>query len=276
MTPPPIRSWLAIWVEKVTDLRSFHARRTVHDQIIMKQSRLLLGVRACLIGRVSITMHAISISGQGTWETTLQGRDLDGNLNTFKAYYDTVLNITWLADATSRVWSNKCLLTMFIYRVSEEARPNHIDLSGGIMNNYWVVVADQSKARIFSVADSRSALLEVGVLEHPEARELEQTLTSDRPGRAFDTKGRGRHAMGSTVEPGKQENLRFARQVADHLLAAHNEGRCDRLLLVAGPPLLGLLKDNLDTSSGLEVSVLEKNLGQYDAQEIRKHLPERL
>ena len=82
--------------------------------------------------------------------------------------------------------------------------------------------------------------------------------------------------MGSTVEPGKQETIRFAKQISDHLQAAHNDGRCDRLLLVAGPPLLGLLKENLKTSSGLDVSVVEKNLGQYDAREIRKHLPERL
>ena len=39
------------------------------------------------------------MSGQGTWESTLQGRDLDGNTTTFEAYYDTVLDITWLADA---------------------------------------------------------------------------------------------------------------------------------------------------------------------------------
>lgn len=38
--------------------------------------------------------------GMGTWETTLQGRDLDGNAaNGFEAYYDTTLNISWLADA---------------------------------------------------------------------------------------------------------------------------------------------------------------------------------
>jgi hypothetical protein len=42
---------------------------------------------------------AASISGQGTWETTLLGRDLDGNASTFEAYYDTVLDITWLANA---------------------------------------------------------------------------------------------------------------------------------------------------------------------------------
>ena len=39
------------------------------------------------------------VSGQGTWETTLKGRDLDGNPANFEAYYDTVLGITWLAAA---------------------------------------------------------------------------------------------------------------------------------------------------------------------------------
>ena len=46
--------------------------------------------------------NAASVSGQGTWETTLQGRDLDGNpygIADFEAYYDTVLNITWLFNA---------------------------------------------------------------------------------------------------------------------------------------------------------------------------------
>jgi len=44
--------------------------------------------------------QAAAVSGQGTWETTLQGRDLDGNLgNGFEAFYDTTQNLTWLADA---------------------------------------------------------------------------------------------------------------------------------------------------------------------------------
>ena len=144
------------------------------------------------------------------------------------------------------------------------------------MSKHWVMVADKSKARIFTIADPRGALLDEVVLEHPQAREREQTLTSDRPGRSYDSKGQGRHAMGTSVEPDQQETIRFARQIAEHVQAAHNEGRCDRLLLVAGPPLLGLLREPLNTLTGLRVSEIEKNLGQYDAREIRKHLPERL
>jgi hypothetical protein len=48
---------------------------------------------------VSMPAVAAPVSGQGTWETTLQARDLDGNPTTIEAYYDTAVNITWLANA---------------------------------------------------------------------------------------------------------------------------------------------------------------------------------
>lgn len=35
----------------------------------------------------------------GTANAALQGRDLDGNMATYEAYYDTELDVTWLADA---------------------------------------------------------------------------------------------------------------------------------------------------------------------------------
>lgn len=45
-------------------------------------------------------VHAGPVSSQGTWETTLLARDLDGN-GTTDAFYDTALNITWLKDANA-------------------------------------------------------------------------------------------------------------------------------------------------------------------------------
>ena len=143
------------------------------------------------------------------------------------------------------------------------------------MSKLWVIVADQSKARFFTVSDT-STLIEIKDLVQPQARRLEQDLTSDRPGRSFDSKGKGSHAMGSKVEPAKQEAIRFAKEVSETVRSAHNEGRCDRILLVAGPPLLGMLRADLKTISGMEIAELDKNLGQYDAVEIRKHLPKRI
>jgi hypothetical protein len=52
------------------------------------------------------TAQAASVGGQGTWETTLQGRDLDGNASNYEAYYDKALNITWLANANAGAGSS--------------------------------------------------------------------------------------------------------------------------------------------------------------------------
>jgi len=41
---------------------------------------------------------AAPVSGQGTWETTLQARDINGD-GIVDAYYSSTQNITWLADA---------------------------------------------------------------------------------------------------------------------------------------------------------------------------------
>lgn len=62
----------------------------------MKTATLAIG---CLFA--SLSVHAVGITGQGTWEVSLQARDLDGNMATIEAYYDTALGITWLADANA-------------------------------------------------------------------------------------------------------------------------------------------------------------------------------
>ena len=62
------------------------------------KSPILAVLWAGMLATLGGTAHAAGVSGQGTWETTLQARDLDGNLSTAEAYYDTVKNITWLAD----------------------------------------------------------------------------------------------------------------------------------------------------------------------------------
>lgn len=85
--------------------------------------------------------YAIAVDDQGSWQTTLQGRDLDGNiLNGPEAYYDTVLNITWLADAnyakTSAYsvdgrmdWSaaNNWVSSLKIYGISGWRLPTMVD-----------------------------------------------------------------------------------------------------------------------------------------------------
>ncbi|MCV2357218.1 DUF1566 domain-containing protein [Paucibacter sp. B2R-40] len=61
---------------------------------------------AVLLGALTLAgaASATGVPGQGTWETTLQARDLDGNLaNGPEAFYDTALNVTWLRAGSTSV-----------------------------------------------------------------------------------------------------------------------------------------------------------------------------
>jgi len=62
--------------------------------------QLLQCAALTVAGTLAIGVHAAPVPGQGTWETTLQARDINGD-GTIDAYYDTTLNITWLADANA-------------------------------------------------------------------------------------------------------------------------------------------------------------------------------
>ena len=63
------------------------------------KSRMSGAVSACVFTFTSImTAQAAPVSGQGTWETTLEGRlETAPGSGVFLAYYDTVLDITWAA-----------------------------------------------------------------------------------------------------------------------------------------------------------------------------------
>lgn len=63
---------------------------------VLLATQFLLPLACALVGLGN--SHAQAVSGQGTWETTLQARDI-GNTGTTNAFYDTALNITWLANA---------------------------------------------------------------------------------------------------------------------------------------------------------------------------------
>ena len=139
-----------------------------------------------------------------------------------------------------------------------------------------IIVADQSKARFFNVDSPEGDLNEIQRLEHDIAREKSGTLASDRPGRSFDSGGQGRHAMSTSVAPLEQEAIRFAKEIAEHVNAACRTGSYNHLVIVAGDHLLGLLRESVTNPERLRVTEINKNLGQYNAREIRTHLPARL
>jgi len=141
--------------------------------------------------------------------------------------------------------------------------------------NTWVVAADSSRARILSAESRNGALVEVEALVRPESRLHGQDLLSDSPGRAFDSGGQGRHAMGTRNDVKQQEAIRFAKQVSERLTSAHSHGRFEKLYIVAAPAFLGLLRESLHAPvQQLIAGEVSKNLASHGIEEIRQHLPD--
>lgn len=138
----------------------------------------------------------------------------------------------------------------------------------------WILVADASRARIFSAEKPLSSLTEIRALTSPEARLHEGDLVSDKGGRA---RGLGLGAHGFDVaDEHKQDNAeRFAAQVCQELEAARNAGEFRKLYVVAAPTFLGMLRRH--QSSPLRQMIageVDKNLSTQDPAAIRRCLPD--
>jgi protein required for attachment to host cells len=105
---------------------------------------------------------------------------------------------------------------------------------------------------------------------NPGATLREQEYNSDRPGRAFDRLGRGRHAI-SPEESARHHGLRtFAHDIAQHLGKDLSAGRFSQLVLIAEPSQLGLLRRKL--SAPLKRSLcfeVPKNPADFDCERLR-------
>lgn len=137
----------------------------------------------------------------------------------------------------------------------------------------WLIVANSSLARIFKI-EKKHALVEMEVLEHPESRLHNRDLTSDKPGRDFESAGMGRHSLEPHSTPKEQEFNNFAKHIAHYLDNALNKGEFERLYISASPALLGLLRRALHPSTQKAISgELDKDMTQMKPDEIAHHLP---
>ena len=133
---------------------------------------------------------------------------------------------------------------------------------------YWVVVADEFQASIYSRAKKFSDLQAISELKNEVAREKLENLISDRGGRAFDSFGQGRHAYTKENDAKSQSNLAFARDIAAALKSSRRNDS-DGLIVIAAPRFLGVLRSALGRV-GLEADLaIDKEVTAKGADFVR-------
>lgn len=140
----------------------------------------------------------------------------------------------------------------------------------------WIVVADSTRARIFTTDTPSSSLEEIEDFSHSIGRLHDREITSGLPGK-IKSSGAGGHTFEQPTDPKKHEAEVFAHRIALYLEDAHNANRFEQLLIVAGPAFLGLLRNQLpEQIKKLVRFELDKEITALSAADIRQHLPQYL
>ena len=141
------------------------------------------------------------------------------------------------------------------------------------MTRFRILVADQAEAVFYDSTSLGAAPKEVARITDPTAHLHDRDLMSDRPGRSYESFGGARHALERENDPRQREAVRFARRIARRLDEARRKDEFERLVVVAGPPFLGLLRHAMSKPTKACVAhEIHKDLVHGPIAVLREHL----
>lgn len=137
----------------------------------------------------------------------------------------------------------------------------------------WVLIADGGHAKVLESKRPGSELVPIDDMIISVELPANRDIGTDRPGRSFESHGRGRHAMESPTDPHRALKRGFARKLGKALQTKLVENRFDRLVLVAPPPALGDLRAVLPKSVRAKiVAELAQDLVKTPHDQLPRHL----
>lgn len=143
------------------------------------------------------------------------------------------------------------------------------------MPTTWFLVANASHAKLYATTGSKKTLALIKDLDHPESRQKNAELVTDRPGH-MQSSGNGHGARQPQTSPKEHEADRFAQELARELNHGRSTNQFERIVLVAPSAFMGLINGKIDKhTAGLVVDRLEKDYTQASDKELAVHLAAR-
>lgn len=109
----------------------------------------------------------------------------------------------------------------------------------------WILVANASLAKLYANLGPNKGLTLVKELIHPESRQKNAELVTDRSG-AMAANGSGGGSMQPQTLPKHHEAKVFAHQIAQELYQGRAANAFRRAILVAPPAFMGMLNTVID------------------------------
>jgi protein required for attachment to host cells len=149
------------------------------------------------------------------------------------------------------------------------------------MTPHWFLVADASRAWVYSQKHPDDLPELVRGFQHDESRKRTSELVGDRPGRAPKTQAGARAVFSQGTDPAEVEKDLFADELMSFVIDAMRSGKFFSMSIIAPPPMLGRLRAR--TSATLSGRVIHERPHDYtrmkDAdlrnllRDMRPHVP---
>lgn len=136
-----------------------------------------------------------------------------------------------------------------------------------------IVVADERQASFYDAFKPDGPLSEQGELQNDVAGLKDRDLETDRPGRRFGSAGH-HHDVAGERSTKRHELTQFARRVAQRIDQDRIAKAFDKLVIVAPPKVLGLLRQSLPGPvQSVIAAEIPKDLLHHGADVIRGAVP---
>ncbi|QID17823.1 host attachment protein [Nitrogeniibacter mangrovi] len=107
----------------------------------------------------------------------------------------------------------------------------------------WILVANASLAKLYANYGPNKGLKLVKELMHPESRQKNSDMVTDRPGAIQSSPGGGYE---SHRQPKEQAAWAFAQELAQEFYHGRTKQQFGRAILVAPPAFMGMINANMD------------------------------
>ena len=112
-------------------------------------------------------------------------------------------------------------------------------------HSHWFLVANATRAHLYSRDDAEGKLQLVHAFEHPQGRLKSAELGDDKAGRELSGRGFGGAAYEPRLDAHRKEHVRFAHELCVFMEHEAHRGAFDALALFAPDPFLGEVKKAL-------------------------------
>jgi protein required for attachment to host cells len=136
----------------------------------------------------------------------------------------------------------------------------------------WILVANASLAKLYANLGPNKGLTLVKELIHPESRQKNAQLVTDRAGNMAGS-GNGQGSRQPQTIPKDHEAKVFAQEIAQELYRGRAKNAFGRAILMAPPGFMGMLNAELDNPTAqLITDRFDKDYTKTPEPQLREHL----